>query len=101
MKLRSKCIWVRRGFKVFNGFIKRPYQFIMPNKDGSWWHEHICLPLRFGPEVFERYCPFAKDNIDAEWDDRCDKCKYYSILEGENGSLRLSLDEKAIGKIWK
>ncbi len=68
---------------------------IHPNTDGSWWHYHICLPARFGEEVFNQYCPFAAEHIDAEFDDRCDRCKYFSILEGENGDLTLDLQKEA------
>ena len=81
---------LKRGVELFRAFIKRPYITIRPETDKDVWHEHICVALRLGPGVYTAFCPYAGDRaFEAEAEDRCELCEYFSIIYAPDGKLRL------------
>ena len=82
---------VRRGVKLFRTFVKWPYHTIKPAVDSNTWHDHICLALRLGPEVYEAFCPRAiEQGFEPEVDDRCERCECFSTIYTSDGRLRLA-----------
>lgn len=79
-------------------FIRHPFVPIHPEIDNPYWHDHICLPLRLGKDVFDAFCPFAQcADLDAEIDDRCDCCKYFMIVDAaEDGTMNLRGDSSVL-----
>ena len=81
---------VKRGVKLFRVFVRRPYHTIKPAVDSKAWHDHICLALRLGPEVYETFCPYATERgFEPEVDDRCEQCECFSTIYASDGKLRL------------
>lgn len=88
----KKIEWwaVKVGFRNFLNFIKRPYGTIRPNLEDKDWHHHICIPLRFGNETFETFCPHKDNkNLYPEFSDCCDFCPYMGIVDAPDGKMRI------------
>ena len=82
---------VRRGVKLFRAFVKRPYHTTKPAVGPKAWHDHVCLALRLGPEVYEAFCPHATERgVEPEVDSRCERCECFSIIYTSDGKLRLA-----------
>lgn len=84
-------LWgIRQGIRNFIQFIKQPYSSISPTFDDEW-HQHICLPLRLGNDVYERSCPYSQcKNHQPEGADACDLCKYLVIIDTtQDQSIRI------------
>ena len=70
---------VRRGVRLFRAFVRQP----------NTWHDHVCLALRLGPEVYEAFCPHATERgFEPEVDDRCERCECFSTIYASEGKLR-------------
>ena len=81
---------VRRGVKLFRAFVKQPCHTIKPAVGSKAWHDHICLALRLGPEVYAAFCPHAPEQeFEPEVDDRCERCECFSTIYASDGKLRL------------
>ena len=82
---------VKRGVKLFRAFVRRPYHTIKPIVDSITWHDHVCLALRLGPEVYEAFCPYATEQeFEPEVDDRCERCECFSTIYTSDGRLRFN-----------
>ena len=82
---------VRRGVKLFRAFVRRPYHTIKPAVDPNTWHDHVCLALRLGPEVYAAFCPHATEQgFELEVDDRCERCGCFSTIYTSDGKLHLA-----------
>lgn len=84
-------LWtIKVGIRKFFDYLRIPYFTINPNKDNNEWHEHICLPLRLGKEVYDCFCPHKSDKtLEPEWSDCCDGCDYFAIIDAPYGKLRI------------
>ena len=82
---------VKRGVKLFRAFVKWPYHTIKPAVDSNTWHDHVCLALRLGPEVYAAFCSHvAERGFEPEVDDRCERCECFSTIYASDGKLRLA-----------
>ena len=72
------------------GRLSVPYHTIKPAVDSKTWHDHVCLALWLGPEVYEAFCPYAMEQgFASEVDDRCEQCECFSTIYASDGKLRL------------
>ena len=82
---------VKRGVRLFWAFVRRPYHTIKPAVDSKTWHDHVCLALRLGPEVYTAFCPHAAERgFEPEVDAQCEQCGYFSTVYASDGKLRLA-----------
>ncbi len=84
-------LWaLRHGIGNCLAFVKHPYTSIHP-KPGDWfWHQHICLALRLGPETYQAFCPYAAQReFEPEAADQCDKCSNFVILSSLDRKMHI------------
>ena len=76
-------LWMlRHGIGNFLAFVKHPYTSIHPKPGDGFWHQHICLALRLGPETYQAFCPYAaQQGFEPESADQCDKCSNLSSMD--------------------
>ena len=84
---------IRRAFRHFLWSLRFPCADIRPDMSSpEWWHEHICVPLRFGKQAFEAVCPCASmPGFAPEEDDHCDWCPYMCVIMTNKEGTALEL----------
>lgn len=88
---------IKNGVHKLIDYLLVPYHIIKPSKENVYWHEHICIPLRLGKEVFDCFCPHRNKSLEPEWSDCCDECQYLAIIDAHNGELRLIQSQQEEG----
>lgn len=103
-RLNDAWYAIKNATKMAAFYIRKPYNQLRmqhPCSRFNTWHEHICLPLRLGREMYNNACPFAyKKDFLSEYEDECDECPYFTILELVDGVPKLIGDARFIKAGW-
>ena len=100
-ELMDHVWWVTKNAASFLWFyIRHPYHPIRathPCSRFNTWHEHICLPLRLGKDLYMHACPHAaRRKFIHEYEDECDGCPYQVIIDLDEGIPYLYGDERFV-----
>ena len=86
----------RHLIKIFKQYTKYPLTILRhewcKNDDP---HHHICYAARLLGSDLPKVCPFCtRDGFEPEYEDECDLCKYFGIMDITENGFALHIDSR-------